>query len=115
MAPYQPNNSAKVCRGSSARRISSAKTSVAKRWPDARDGRRLSIHTRKPLIFEEIASWAVRSAFALDREQHLLAVHAHAEDNEERDRGCLAVERKHPLWAAGCSVALGARIIGAKG
>jgi Resolvase, N terminal domain len=25
------------------------------------------------------------------------------------------VESKHPLWAAGCSVALGARIIGAKG
>src|SRR5205085_12310963 len=31
-------------------------------------------------------------AHALDREQHLLAVRAHAEDNEERDRGRLAVE-----------------------
>src|SRR6185437_6766520 len=29
---------------------------------------------------------------ALDREQHLLAVRAHAEDNEQRDRGRLAVE-----------------------
>src|SRR6202022_1979813 len=32
------------------------------------------------------------AAHALDREQHLLAVRAHAEDNEERDRGRLAVE-----------------------
>src|SRR6202011_3780545 len=32
------------------------------------------------------------AAHALDREQHLLAVGAHAEDNEERDRGRLAVE-----------------------
>src|SRR6185437_1440564 len=32
---------------------------------------------------------------ALDREQHLLAVRAHAEDNEQRDRGRLAVE-PHP-------------------
>src|SRR4029434_8230445 len=32
------------------------------------------------------------AAHALDREQHLLAVLAHAEDNEERDRGRLAVE-----------------------
>src|SRR4029453_18596915 len=32
------------------------------------------------------------AAHAPDREQHLLAVRAHAEDNEERDRGRLAVE-----------------------
>src|SRR6266508_1443461 len=92
MAPYQPSNSAKAHRGLSARRISRAETSVAKRRPDACDGRRLVIPTRKPLIFEEIASWAVRSAFALDREHHLLAVLAYADDDEERDRGRFAVE-----------------------
>ncbi len=32
------------------------------------------------------------AAHALDREQHLLAVRAHAENNEQRDRGCLAIE-----------------------
>src|SRR5208282_378330 len=32
------------------------------------------------------------AAHALDREQHLLAVRAHAEDDEQRDRSCLAVE-----------------------
>src|SRR4029450_12848722 len=32
------------------------------------------------------------AAHALDREHHLLAVRAHAEDNEQRDRGRLAVE-----------------------
>ena len=32
------------------------------------------------------------SAHAFDCEQHLLAVRAHAEDNEQRDRGRLAVE-----------------------
>ena len=32
------------------------------------------------------------AAHALDREQHLLAVLAHADDNEQRDRGRLAVE-----------------------
>src|ERR1700685_120793 len=92
MAPYQPNNSATVHRGSSARRMSSAKTFVAKRRPGARDARRLSIHTKKPLIFEEIASWAVRSAFALDRQQHLLAVRADPEDEEQREGGGFPVE-----------------------
>src|SRR5665811_399490 len=32
------------------------------------------------------------AAHALDREQHLLAVRAHAEDNEQRDGGRLAIE-----------------------
>src|ERR1700682_5913013 len=32
------------------------------------------------------------AAHALDREQHLLAIVAHAEDNQQRDRGRLAVE-----------------------
>ena len=35
------------------------------------------------------------AAHALHREQHLLAVRAHADDNEQRDRGRLAVE-PHP-------------------
>jgi hypothetical protein len=36
---------------------------------------------------------------------------------EQKDIDPALVEKdcKHPLWAAGCSVALGARIIGAKG
>ena len=38
-------------------------------------------------------SLSALAAHALDREQHLLAVRAHPEDNEERDRGRRAGRR----------------------
>src|SRR5664280_1138776 len=52
--------------------------------------------TLKPALDEIVEhrapSLGALPAHALDREQHLLAIRAHAQDNEERDRGRLAVE-----------------------
>src|ERR1700687_4382539 len=53
---------------------------------------------RSPRVRRPAFIWLSRrhsllsSEVALDPEQHLLAVRAHAENNEERDRGRLAVE-----------------------
>ena len=51
---------------------------------------------RRPRLIEIVEDGApglgALAAHALDREQHLLAVLAHAEDDEQRDRGRLAVE-----------------------
>ena len=44
------------------------------------------------IVEDSAPGFGAFSAHAFDCEQHLLAVRAHAEDNEQRDRGRLAVE-----------------------
>src|ERR1035437_4708764 len=46
----------------------------------------------KGIVEDSAPRLGALAAHALDREQPLLAVRAHAEDNEQRDRGRLAVE-----------------------